>query len=512
MGDLMGKQSLIKGTLILAISGFIIKLIGFFFKVILARIIGDEGFGIYNVAYSIYSPVLILFVSGIPVAISQLSARENGINGMNNSNIFATMLLFNSIFGLILALIFVLLAQIIAVGLVKDTQVLPALVGIGPAIFFGALLAVFRGYFQGMQKMLPTALSQLIEQIIRVGAALFLIHLLMEYGNSIKILGVTAAAGIGGFAGLLVLLLFYLSAKKSGEIPVLNRGWFQINIIAKVMKLAIPITLGALAIALMQFLDGTIVPRRLIAIGYSQPEARALFGGFGMANSLVSFPISIAVAISVNLLPLIARDCVKSPKLTQYRIGQAIRWSGIIGFPASLGLFLLAYPATKLIFNTEHAFLPLQVLSWSVILISLNTVVTGIIQGFGKTYLPAKNLVLGGVVNGLINYTLTPLLGIRGAALGTIFGYLISLRGNLRDLKQLTGFKNTWNILFPSFAASITMGGIVYLSLYMFQRFEFNQFQLVSITVMVGIISYIFLLLLFKGITFSEIKSLFQLK
>lgn len=504
----MAKGSLIKGTLIMASSGLLIKLIGFLFKIVLARVIGSEGYGIYTIAYSLYSPLLMLFVSGIPVAISQLSAADSALKGKKSPQIFSTMLFFNSFFGLLLAGLFFLLIKPIANGVLNDPQVIPALMGITPAIFFAAMLAVFRGYFQGLQQMSPTAVSQMAEQVIRVSSSLVMIIFLLKSGPAWGALGVTLAAGVGGFAGLLVLIGYYITWRRQKKIPSPSGHWFQWKIVQKIMQLAVPITIGALAISLMQFLDGTIIPRRLVAMGFLRDEARAIFGGFGMANSLTTFPTILATAISVNLIPAIARSSLQSPKLTTYRIGQAIRWGGIISFPAVIGLFLLAGPITKLIYGTGLVEVPLKVLCWSIAIISLHTITTGIIQGLGKTYLPAKYLLIGGLVNGVINYTLTPIFGIRGAAFGTIIGYLISLGGNLRELTKLTGFRRFWQISLPAILAAFSMGVVV-----LIVNYWANQLALINqviITVVSGVCSYLIFLILYKGISIREIKSFFE--
>lgn len=502
----MAKRSLIKGTLIMAGSGLLIKVIGFLFKIILARVIGTEGYGIYTIAYSIYSPLLMLFVSGIPVAISQLSAADNALKGQTNPQIFSTMLAFNSFFGLLLAGLFFSLVRPIAHSIIKDPQVIPALLGITPAIFLGAMLAVFRGYFQGLQQMMPTAVSQMAEQMVRVSSSLLMIVFLLGSEPARGALGVTLAAGLGGLAGLVILLGYYLTWYRQGKIPAFSGDWFQWKIVKKIMQLAIPITIGALAISLMQFLDGTIIPQRLVAMGFFQDEARAIFGGFGMATSLTTFPTILATAISVNLIPAIARSSLKSPQLTNYRIAQAIRWGGIISFPAVVGLFLFAGPITRLIYGTGLVEAPLKVLSWSVALIALHTITTGILQGLGKTYIPAKYLLIGGIVNGLINYTLTPVLGIRGAAFGTLCGYLISLIGNFRELTKLTGFSRIWQISLPAGLAAVGMGVVLLIVDYWTNSLALiNQ---VALALASGSVSYLICLILFKGISIREIKGL----
>ncbi len=497
-----------KGTLILAVSGFSIKLVGVLFKFVLARIIGDEGFGLYTRAYSLYTPILVLFVSGIPVAISHLSATESMTKGKTNTGIFTTMLTFNAFFGLFLAGSFMLGAKMLAGGLLGDIDVYPSLIGIGPAILIGAILAVFRGYFQGLEQMTPTAVSQFVEQLVRVASGLVLVSLLIGAGPAIGASGVTIGSGIGGLAGLIVLIGFYIYGRRSGLVPKKNGKWIQLHLVGRVMKFALPVTLGALAISLMQFLDGLIIPRRLEMIGYLKAEVRAIYGGFGMANSLVIFPTIIATALAVNLIPAIAKSNLTSKKLTYYRIGEAVKWGAIVSFPASIGLFLLAEPLSWLLFRTDKAILPLQVLCWTVPLISLQTVITGIIQGLGNTYLPARNLFIGGIFNGVINYSLTPIFGIRGAALGTVFGYLISLCGNLRDLKRQTGFKKLRKIIMPSIMASLGMGGVLYLINWGFKWGKLARAYQVTGIVLIGVVSYFLLLVLFKGITRKEMKKI----
>ena len=204
------RQSFLKGALILSAAGAISKILGAIYRIPLARLIGAEGIGLYQMAYPIYTTILALATAGVPVAISILIARKEtqGFPG-ESRRILRVSLLLLAVFGLLLTLLVMASAKFLALHVLQDGRAYYAIVAVAPAIFLAGLMSVFRGYFQGQQTMLPTAVSQVVEQKFRVTAVLFLAYLLFPRGLEFAAAGATFGAVVGGLGGLLVLLWFY---------------------------------------------------------------------------------------------------------------------------------------------------------------------------------------------------------------------------------------------------------------------------------------------------------------
>ncbi|WP_027339795.1 putative polysaccharide biosynthesis protein [Halonatronum saccharophilum] len=471
------KNTLLQGTMILTSAALISKFLGFFYKAILARLIGSEGLGIYEQAYPIYTMVLAISIAGIPVAISKLiSAKRAEDKPYLADHIFRTTLKLSFSIGLIGSIGVGLLARFLALYIWQDISVYYSILAISPAIFIVSIMAAYRGYFQGCQKMEPTAISQVLEQFIRIVAMLILAYLLIPYGVEFGAAGAAAGAFFGSIGGLIVMLIIYRRFKRRSK--ALKEGAKRVDeeqlpdikkVFREVSALAVPVTISAMILPLMRLIDSFMVANRLQVAGFSLGEARALFGQFsGMAMTLVRFPTVLAGSLAVSLVPAISEAAsLGEDKLVRARIRKAIKLVLYITIPAFVGLFILAEPLTGVIFDHPEAAIPLRYLAVGVIAVSLQQVTSSILQGFGKAKLPARNLLIGVMVNVVLNYTLTanPILGIRGAAIGTTTGFSLAAALNIINVFQITKPKfDNYNLLVKPIFSSLVMAFVVCLS------------------------------------------------
>lgn len=436
------KQGFLEGVFVLTLAGFFSRFLGFFYRILLPRLIGAEAVGLYQYVYPIYTTILVVSISGIPIAISKLVA-EKYASGRKASafRIFILARRMSVFLGLFFALLLIALAGPLTAYL--DPLIYYALLAITPAIFFVSIMATYRGFFQGMQTMLPTALSQAVEQLLRMATILTLSYLLLPYGIEWAAAGATFGAVTGSIAGL--SLLFFLYWKKRKDISILRLQSAQEKLPARdvyrrILSLALPVTFGALVLPLMEFVDVMIVPRRLQFIGFDLSRSRELFAMLtGMAMVLVHFPTLFTISLSAGLVPSISQyhtqgdlEQIRSRALTSFRMAM------IITLPSAVGLFLLAEPISTIIFGEPGAAVPLRIVCWGIIFIGFQQVTSSILQGMGRVYEPAKNLFWGALLNGVLNYTLTgiPLLGIRGAAFGTVSGFFVAGLLNFVYLKR----------------------------------------------------------------------------
>ncbi|ADO77871.1 putative polysaccharide biosynthesis protein [Halanaerobium praevalens] len=521
MSESTKKGSFIKGAAILTAAGLTARVMGFGYRVILTRIIGAEGMGLYQMAYPIYTVLLVISRSGIPVALAKLIADKIAAEKKKEAyKIFKVARKMSFIVGLIISIIMAVIAKPLISLLALDPRSYYAVLAISPAIFVVSIMAAYRGFFQGLQDMVPTAKSQILEQFIRMFTMVGLVIVLVPQGLDYAAAGASFGAVTGALAGLLILLYIY-SKRKETIFSFLETGYDSIDlntkdVVQKIVSLAVPITLGALVMPIMSLVDLVFVPNRLQAAGYAVREATALYGMFSaVAMPLVNFPTIITVSLAASLVPAIAEAfTLGKQKLINYRTQTALRLTVLISLPASTGLFLLAKPLTDIIFAEPKAAVPLQFVAWGVFFIALQQTSTGILNGIGKTSIPAKNLMIGAIFNAVINYSLTaiPAFGIRGAALGTTIGFAIAAFLNLYHVRKECKFKiDTKSLILKPLVSVILMGFFVKIfyniALNSLEMLKFNYFyQLATFsTVLAAAIFYFILLLIFKEIKYNDL-------
>lgn len=210
-----GNNKFLKGTLILTISSIVVKVIGALNWVILSRIMGGEGIGLYQMGFPIYLMAITVSSAGIPVAISIITAEKVAMEDYGGAQrVFHVSLKMLFCTGLLFSLLLVVLAHWLVETVLPDARAYYSIIALAPAVFFVTFLASFRGYFQGWQIMTPTACSEITEQVVRVGTMIVFSALLLPYGLTYAAAGASMGAGAGAFCGLLVLMGFYLKLKK----------------------------------------------------------------------------------------------------------------------------------------------------------------------------------------------------------------------------------------------------------------------------------------------------------
>jgi stage V sporulation protein B len=495
---------------------------GFGYRVILTRIIGAEGMGLYQMAYPIYTILLVVSRSGIPVALAKLIADKIAADKKKEAyKIFKVARKMSFVVGLIISIIMALSAKPLISLLSLDPRSYYAVLAISPAIFVVSIMASYRGFFQGLQDMVPTAKSQILEQFIRMITMIGLVVFLVPYGLEFAAAGASFGAVSGAFGGLVVLLIIY-SKRKEKIFSFLDEGHDSIelssqNVVKRIVSLGVPITLGALVMPLMSLVDLVFVPNRLQVAGYMVREATALYGMFAaVAMPLVNFPTIITVSLSASLVPAIAEAyTLGKEKLINYRTQTALRLTVLISLPAAAGLFLLAEPFTEIIFSEPGAAVPLRFVAWGVFFIALQQTSTGILNGIGKTSIPARNLLIGAVFNAFINYKLTalPAFGIRGAALGTSIGFAVAAFLNLYYVKKESGFRiDVKTMILKPFVSVILMGVFVkifYNLLFSFlvRNNVYFAYQITTFTIVAAAAVFYFItLLLFKEIRYNDLS------
>jgi stage V sporulation protein B len=443
----MKNKSFLNGAFILAVAGIISKFIGFFFKVPITRLIGAEGLGLYNYPYNLYSAMLAISITGLPVAISKLVSERIALKQYRAVHkVFKVALILMSLVGIFTSAVLFAGSKIIVNKFWPPGAYYP-LMGLVFAPIFVASMSVFRGYFQGMQLMMPTAISQIFESFGRLIVGLGLAYFFVNKGIPYAAGGASFGATAGAVLGLIVLIISYLKIqsklnKNIQKHKVIEKEESSIFIITKILSISVPISIGAVASSMMSLIDSLMINSRLLIAGFSVKEASVLYGQLGTANTLINFPLTISIAIAASIVPAISEAKVhENYHEIRQKLEEGIKMGFYIGLPATIGLFILADPILAFIFPTINGGGKLlQLLAVALIFITLNQILTGALQGFGKIMIPVKNLFLGSVVKVIVSYFLTiqPAYNIKGAAIGTIIGYLIALLLNYKDIKKYT--------------------------------------------------------------------------
>lgn len=508
------RQNFLKGAVILSIAGAISKVLGAVYRIPLARLIEDEGMGLYQMAYPIYTTILALATAGVPVAISVLVSRKEteGYTG-DSKKIFRVSLLLLFVFGIILTILVMNSAHFIANSILREPRAYYPILAVAPAIFFAGLMSVFRGYFQGHQSMVPTAVSQVIEQLFRVTAVLILAFILFPRGIEFSAAGATFGAVVGGVAGLIVLSIYYYRFKKTEKVSgkqLVYSGTRSIDLGKQMVSLAIPVSFGAVVLPLVQMLDAIIVPGRLMALSYTTSQATALYGQLaGMAAVLISLPTIFTISIATSLVPAVSEALAKKDRrLLKERLNYGFRAGAIISFPCAAGLYILAFQICDLLYGKPEAGVPLEPLAFSCIVLAAFQLSSAGLQGIGRPEIAMRHLVITGILKVIFNYSLTsiPMLNIQGAAIGTVLAFLAGSLLNIIYLKKLTGVIYEQGRLLKIALVTVIMAIGVQFSYLGLVGADINSHISTVLAIIVGVGIYGILLFLLKELDINMIK------
>lgn len=466
-------STFLKGTLILTISSIVVKVIGSLNWIILSRVLGGEGIGLYQMGFPIYLMAITVSSAGIPVAISIITSEKLANKDYRGAKrVFNVSLRLLLISGLIFSsALFFGAGWLIDNHFIRDSRAYYSIIALAPAVFFVTFLASFRGYLQGWQIMTPTAVSEIVEQLTRVITMLVFADLFLPYGLAYAAGGASMGAGVGAFCALLVLMWFYrrLKTKLHQEIDSQNENApveSAMHIIKRLLTLALPVSLSSLMLPIGANLDLLIVPQRLEAAGFDVRHATELFGYLtGMAVPLVNLAAIFTASMTISLVPSISESrALNDFKAIKEKIRIAFRVAMIITFPCFMGLFFLAEKVAALIYNAPGAAGAIQTMSVGILFLGMHQISTGILQGLGKTAIPVINMLFACAVKVVLSWILTaqPALGIKGASLATVADFAAAAIINMFFIYKYTGFKFSIDSLLRPLVASSIMGAAIY--------------------------------------------------
>lgn len=512
-------KSLVGGMTVLGIAGVICKLVGVLYSIPLARILGADGQGVYSAVFPTYNLLLTASSAGLPVAVSRLVAhclaKEDPRGAKHIFRVAAALL---TALGC-LATIVMLVGSGALAAHVKQPESQLGFQVIAPCVAIVCVLSAFRGFMQGQQNMIPTAVSQLIEQIGKVFVALPLAWVgsqtSIAHGAAGALLGTTLVEA----CALLYLVVLYLrgrgrfSAIAQNSAAALEPAG---ALVKRLLTISIPITIGACIVPLAQFVDSAMLVDRMLAAGQTIEEARPLYGIYtGMVIRLINVPTAMALAVSMSLVPAISAAKAKQDSAAIARQSNlGLRFAFLIGLPCAIGMSILSEPVMRLCYQgsltEEQLRVGGQLLSVSSLTVVLFTVVqatSSILQGLGKQRIPMYTLVAGVACKIALNYILVgiPGVGIHGAPISSIVCYTVSMVPNLVFVLKYGHVRFNWQdwLLRPGLA-TFAMGLVV-----LAMRLLLPSSRLLTLVeVAVGIVVYAAAALAVKAIDKSDLQAM----
>lgn len=437
-------SKLLQGAFILSAAAIISKLIGTLQKIPLQNLGGDAVFGIYNTVYPLYTMLLTVAMLGLPSAISKFVAEASaGRRDDEGRRILRLSAIITGSSGLAIGVITYAGAPIIAEW-VGSSHVIPALRTSAFGLAVVPIMSSLRGYFQGLHNMVPTAVSQIVEQSVRVIVMIVLLLYLTSLGAGAESIAAGALLGSagGGAAGLVIMLLYLrrhrrgLRQEASEEVAAsiesqgirpsattngmhTSQPFMGIKA-GTLLAYGIPVMLGALAMPLIGLVDVFTVPR-LLSAGSSEVDAMTQFGVYNRGLPLVQIVTMIATSLSVVFIPALAEAKYKGDiKLIETRSSLSMRWFWLLGLAASAGLAVLAEPINMALYGDITGSSTMTWLAFTAVGGTVSIISAALLQGLGYVRAPALHLLAAALLKAALNLLLVPQQGITGAAIASV--------------------------------------------------------------------------------------------
>ncbi len=518
---------------ILAIASIISRIVGLIYRIPLTATIGDTGNDYYGTAYEIYNIILLISSYSIPLAVSKLVSARMAKGHVKDANkVLHGALLFAFISGGAASLIVFFGAEFFTGTLLKTPLSAIALKVLAPTLLVVAVLGVFRGFFQGLGTMIPSAISQIGEQIVNAIISVVAANILFSYGKRVGgVLGdvknYAAAFGAAGgtlgtstgagFALIFILFIFFAftkSFKKMQAKDKTTRLESYSDVLPILIMTIIPVLLSTTVYNISSIIDQGIFKNLALLQGYSVAETSKSWGVFtGKYKVLINVPLSIASAMAASTVPSLTAAFNSNDKaLVKKQINMANRFVMIIAFPCAVGIMVLASPILQLLFNDaeKSSAMMLVIGGCSVVFYSLSTLSNGILQGIDKMTIPVKNALIALVAHLVLLVILIEAfhLHIYAVIIANAFYALLMCFLNQSAVLSFSGASiDIRKVVLAPLEASLLMGVVAFLMYHMFDALfvlctsaRIANFFACIIAILIAVVVYFVALLLFRGV------------
>lgn len=512
------QNGFMKGAAILSVSTLVVKALGLLFSIPLANFISAEGMSYFYGAYDIFTVFLMLSTAGLPIAVSRMVGTAHAMGRRREADqVFSVAFWLFFGIGLVGSLVMVFGAAEIA-GLLGKPGAEGTIVALAPTVFFISITSAIRGYFQGRSNMTPTAVSQVIEAVLKVAVGIGLAYYIIERYNSDTWAAVGAITGVSVSSGLgMVYLSFYMLRQRRKDKALPEDGHAlpgRRDMLMSLLRFAVPITLGSCFLSVLDFVDSAVLMDRMkVAAGFAQSQADWYSGVLGNARKFFDLPGAFVVPISTSLLPVLSGAIAAGDRPQVRHISSmSMRMTLLISIPASVGMSIFAEPICQLLlFSSQEVSSGtarlLQVLSVAIAFSSTVYTTNAMLQSFGRTTQPVVNMAVGGVVKIGISYFLSgiPEINVMGSAISTVVSYFVIVVMNLIAIRQsMPSMDSLMATAAPMVAASALMGVVSYGAYLGLSQLLAPRWALLP-AIVVAIAVYAVCAVLFRAVSYEDV-------
>lgn len=429
-------NAFLKGTISLSLSVIITKILGVGFKVPLSYVLGDGGMGYFNTAYAIYGFFYILCTAGVPKSMMLVLSEYRAMDGGDDADhcILASGLRMFFKIGLLTTLLIIICAPALA-SVVGNKKATLSLIAVAPSILFVSLSGVLRGYLNSHEKLTAIAVSQLAEGAVKLVLGLAFAVLGVYLRASVHVISALSILGIAVGSMISYLYLFVSSKLLKCNNKCRQNDTFAIKQIErKIVKNALPMSLGSSLLNLSALLDLAIIIKRLVLNGASADYANAIYGNYTtLAVPMFNLVIAVLTPIATSYMPSLADMSLKGENGEFSKtVKRIIMITLLISVPASLAFYFYSFDILDVLFSVQSSAIGASMLiclSFGVCLLSLLTVVNTALESRGRTGIATLSLLVGCIVKLIMGYILigNASIGILGAPIGTVMSYAVSL-------------------------------------------------------------------------------------
>ncbi len=500
-----------EGALSLTIATIIVKMLGAVYKIPISHVLGEEGMGYFNSAYTVYSFFYLLCTAGVPKAIMILCASEENKEG-HKREVVKTAFSFFGILGFILTAFFILFSHALS-NLIGSPNAANSMIAIAPSIVFAAISGVARGYFSAEAKFIHVAISQIIE-----GAGKLIFGLILAHISSnifIEKSAIAAFAILGATIGCICSTIYLLIKDKTKNISKNTRQNInlinKITIIKSIAKISLPITISAITMSISNIIDLGIVMNRLRALGYTDTAATALYGNYTtLATPMFNMIISLFTPITIAFMTKLIKEKHNKPEFSN-TLKDEISISYQLFVPLTVGLCVYSEETLSLLFEDSGVYIGSVLLVYlllSIFLLIPLSIINCALEALGDEKIPMISIIVGSIFKVISAYLMigNPKYGICGAPISTLISYAVAFIISLLyiQIKRGISLPILKSLGFPLINSFISILGIY--PIYLFISRNANPTISFIFTVIITIIIYIFLNILNGNL--KELKKL----
>ncbi|MCD8324734.1 MAG: polysaccharide biosynthesis protein [Clostridiales bacterium] len=535
MSDRKNDASFLVQGSVLAVASIVSRIIGLLYRIPMTNIIGEYGNDYYSCAYEIYSMALLISSYSLPMAVSKMvSTRMANHQRENAYRVFRGALLIALVTGTAGCMIIFFGAEFLT-RIFQTPLSFYALRVLAPTLIVVAVLGVLRGFFQGLGTMIPSAISQILEQIVNAVVSVGAAYVLFGYGARIAAVlggdqhyaeaygaaGGTLGTGMGALVGLLFCILVFMGYRKTLKKGIRREqrlGTGKTESYRTIMRVLIftivPILLSTTLYNLVSIVDQGLFKNLAIAQGNSSDDVSLWWGVYsGYYRVLVNVPISISTALATSSVPALAAAFAKKDRAqVRRKIDLSMRFIMVVAFPCTVGLIILAHPIMQLLFHTttDLAGNLMMAGAVSILFYSISTLSNAVLQGIDRMRVPIRNAIIALAVNAVslpVSLYVFHLNIYSMIAANIVFSFVMCIL-NGRSVRKYSGFTpNIGKTFVKPAIAAVLMGVVVYAVYFVLYRVIGSNAVATVAAILAGVISYAVILLLIKGLTEEELRS-----